>query len=535
MDIPTEPFNLNKLGDMCLAIKDEHDVHRCQGYIQDYFYHTFHGIFFYNIDSLQFNVIDEKNIRQYLPDGLVGRYLPASAPEKVKIWKARQWFQNHVFDRYQFVTKLNAPPIDFVKKTINMMGRLKFGDLDSSKYDDCSDQTKKAVEMMLSHLKEVWCSGNEEQYEYVLTWLSCLGRRKVKSALYLQSLEQTGKSLVVEFLKGHVFGKSIVSMTDDIESISKYTQSFEGKILVNINEMPCVSTGQFMQVMNKLKTLITDSTFIARAMYQQGRETENTFNLILTSNNDAIGVSTTNNKRYKMLDVSNARIGDHKYFNSLCKAAMNDSAGRAFFLWLKERYQQYGKYFNADKFPKTLAFKDKINEKLNPLYRFIKFKFIKKGKGLDMALPEIYSRFQKSTYAAESRQEKTKIKVSKELQQIRPIQYTRKDYTMSNGKVTKCYFYKASYKDLFDEFTKQGWIHEVDNIEYDDETDDDSDDETDDGSDETDDDPPLADSSSESAEPPPELDIAALDRAATAAPHKDDPLSVMFSLGVTNI
>lgn len=521
MNIPVEEYNVAKLAAMCKAIKTEDDLQPCQTYIQQYFFHTFYGIYHFDVKHLNFVRIDDANIKQYLPTGLKG---PVWLNPK---WRARQWLVDDVFDRYAITMKLNAPPIDFAKKTINLMGRLKHGDVGSTTYADCPDQEKAAVELMLNHIKEVWCSSNEKQYEYVLTWLSCLGRRKVKSALYLQSLEQTGKTLVIEFLKKHVFGQTTVHMTDDIESISKYTQSFEGKILININEMPCVSTGQFMQIMNKLKTLITDGTFVARAMYQQGRETKNTFNLILTSNNDAIGVSTTNNKRYKMLDVSNARIGDYKYFDELCDAAMNDKAGRAFFLWLKERFHQYGKYFNADKFPKTMAFKDKINERLNPLYKFIKFKLLKKMKGLDIPLPEICRQFQNSDYAKECKHEMSKIKISKELQQLKPVQYSRKDYRV-NGKITKCYFFKAGYKELFGEFTKNGWIHETDNIEFNKDIDDDLQAPYND----------CSSSGSDSDEPPPEEVnpiIAALDRVNEVVENTNGPLDKMLYLGGASI
>jgi hypothetical protein len=271
-------------------------------------------------------------------------------------------------------------------------------------------------------------------------------------------------------------------------------------------------------------------------MYQMGRTTINTFNFIFTSNNDALALSTSNTIRYALLDVSNARIGDYKYFDELCGAAMNDKAGRAFFLWLKERFQQYGEYFNADKFPKTLAFTDKICERLNPLYNFIKFKFIKKGKGLDMPLPEICRQFQNSDYAKECKREMSKIKISKELRELRPVTYSRKDYTI-NGKPTKCYWYKAGYKELFDEFTKKGWIHETDNIEFDKDIDDDPSSYDESSSSSDSDEPPLGESSGI---------LAALDRVAKEEPldavaiakkepHKDDPFSVMFSLGQTHI
>lgn len=521
MNIPVEEYNVEKLAAMCKAIKTEADLQPCQAYIQQYFFHTFLGIYYFDVKNLNFVRLSDATIKQYLPKGLKG---PVWLNPK---WQAKLWLEDYDFRRYAIIMQLNAPPIDFDKKVINLMGRLKHGDVGSAKYADCSDQEKAAVKLMLNHINGVWCSSNELQYEYVLTWLSCLGRRKVKSALYLQSLEQTGKTLVIEFLKEHVFGETTVHMTDNIESISKYTQVLEGKILVNINEMPCVSAGQFMQIMDKMKTLVTDPIFMSRGMFQQEYKMANTFNMILTSNNDAIGVSTTNHKRYKMLDVSNARIGDYKYFDELCGAAMNDQAGRAFFLWLKERYEQYGGDFNADKFPKTMAFKDKINERLNPLYKFIKFKLLKKMKGLDMPLPEICRQFQNSDYARECKREMSKIKISKELQQLKPVQFTRKDYTV-NGKTSKCYFFKAGYKELFDEFTKNGWIHETDSIEFGNDIDDDLQVPSDDSS----------CSDSDSDEPPPEEVnpiLAALDRVDEVVENTNGPLDKMLYLGGASI
>jgi hypothetical protein len=278
-------------------------------------------------------------------------------------------------------------------------------------------------------------------------------------------LEQTGKSLVVDFLQEYVFGPNLICSTANVENISTYTQYFEGKILANINELPCASTGEFMKIMNKMKTLITDNTFDCRAMYQQPRTSKNTFNFILTSNNDAVTISTTNHKRYKMLDVSNSRINDHRYFTTLCKATHTDAAGKAFFLWLKERHETCGKTFNAAIFPHSETFKDKMNDRLDPLYKFIKAKYIRKQRDVRCSLDELFSKFKDSKFWKECRVEKSPIGVSKQLKGLASVQHARKMW-----KKSKVLVFSAKYKDLFSEFAERGWIHETDNIEFSDAT-----------------------------------------------------------------
>ena len=181
MNIPVEEYNVAKLAAMCKAIKTEADLQPCQAYIQQYFFHTFYGIYHFDVKHLNFVRIDDANIKQYLPTGLKG---PAWLNPK---WRARQWLVDDVFDRYTITMKLNAPPIDFDKKVINLMGRLKHGDVGSAKYDDCSDQEKAAVELMLNHtiiqqhhakneiLHYILGSNLHEQYWYgtLLTYQPC--------------------------------------------------------------------------------------------------------------------------------------------------------------------------------------------------------------------------------------------------------------------------------------------------------------------------------------------------------------------------
>ena len=396
----------------------------------------------------------EKDLAKYLPNGLQMAYLCPVKEKKVK-FHCRKWFLDEHFDRYDIVLELNRPPIDTKTKTINLMGRLKHSDVEGLKqYSECSDAAKEGVILMLDHLKGVWCSGNQQQHDYVVSFLSCTGRRKVKACLYLQSLEQSGKSMVIEFLMKHVFGETVTLMTANMEVVNQYTSQLEGKILVNINEMPCSSKGEWKAMNDKMKTLITDPYFDCRAMYQNPRTSKNTFNMILTSNNNAISLSSTNYRRYKCPDVSNDFIGNRKYFDALAKGCFNDECGEAFFLYLLEHFNKEGKHFNCDKFPISETFTDKICEKLESTYEFIKHKYIKTKTSLNsVPLKELYLEYVEWSDDAVSDK-----RFSRKLKELRSMAAKR----ASGGTRKLCF--SADHTDLLSEFQSKGWVHELDEI-----------------------------------------------------------------------
>lgn len=468
--IPTKPFSTMTLGKWTRESPTPELIEKCKEYILQYFYPTLHGIFFYNVEEKQFEQIfnpsgRDATLPNYIPNGIKITYLEGKSKET---WHGRKWLIDDVFERYKLVLKLGEPAIDYEKQTINLMGTMLHAGC--KPFEEYSAECQAGVQAWCDHITNVWCSGRKEQAEFVLDWISCLGKKKVKCLLYLQSLEQSGKGIVIDFLQNHVFGKSLVKITSAMETLNTYTQPMEGKILVNINEMPCHTTGEYKAVMNNMKTLVTDATFECRKMYSQGRTQTNTFGLILFSNNDAITVSNTNYRRFKMLDVSNKYCGNTEYFDNLFEH-MNDSVGEAFFAFLENRYHTRGKYINVDKFPRTETFKDKICERLNPVYDMLKHCFIKKGKSVEHTLKSLYSmykdhhekcRVHKGLKAAC----KSNVIFSKDLKDLKCMVGARKNVpNPKTGKTSKCLVFTASVYDLYHEFDSKGWIHELDDIE----------------------------------------------------------------------
>ena len=183
--------------------------------------------------------------------------------------------------------------------------------------------------------------------EYCLNFLAhSVAGHKVRTCLYLQSKERSGKGVILNLFKSML--RDRMCKTSSAETVVKYTKPFEGCCLVNLDEVPV--QGSYKDYQDKLKSLITEPKFQSRAMYQMGIERPNTFNIILTTNNDAVSLTTTNHERYVMPDVSNHRIGDYDYFNKLTDTMKKPLFKEAYYKFLWKRYEDT-KHFNFDKKP----------------------------------------------------------------------------------------------------------------------------------------------------------------------------------------
>lgn len=106
--------------------------------------------------------------------------------------------------------------------------------------------------------------------------------------------------------------------TSSSETVSKYTRSYKGCSLVNLDEIP-IDQGSFRSIRDALKNLVTEPTFACRDMYSLGYTQRNTFNVIVTSNNDASNLTRPNEERYIVLDISQEKKDAVKYFGKLSK------------------------------------------------------------------------------------------------------------------------------------------------------------------------------------------------------------------------
>jgi len=155
MSIPTEPFNSQVLMSLC----EQGDEEVCKEYIQSYFYKNreSEGVYFLNVEELNRQDVSDANpqmpIWTFLTNQAVREHYLLGGHSIKKLqgnrmmetFKGRDWFFNHNAKVFKVLYTFNAPPVDFKKEKINVMGmplltREKCGAL-----EDLSDEAKEGA------------------------------------------------------------------------------------------------------------------------------------------------------------------------------------------------------------------------------------------------------------------------------------------------------------------------------------------------------------------------------------------------------
>jgi hypothetical protein len=311
-----------------------------------------------------------------------------------------------------------------------------------------SESIDKSIKLLEDHILSVWCSDNKDMFEYVMNFIACtFGGRKLRKCLYLQSNERSGKGLPLNFFN-KILGDRMFK-TNSVESISKYTKPFEGCLLLNFDELPQDSNTTWKGLSDCLKPLITEPFFTSRDMYSTGYTQVNTFNIIITTNNDAVILTQSNKERYVCLDISEKYIGNTLYFEKLAKALQSKNVQAAFYNKMIERFKTLNNW-NEEKVPDTKSNQIKIIEGLPAIYKYIKERYILKNKSISIKTVDFYVNYFKN-----SNDRTSKNKIGKYLKRINIV---------PNKKSDNSYDYNFNSKSLLELFKKNLWIDELTDV-----------------------------------------------------------------------
>ena len=306
-------------------------------------------------------------------------------------------------------------------------------------------QAKTDIKMVYSHINEVLCSSNKDVYEYFLNFIACtFGGRKLKTCLYLQSTERTGKGVIINDLLQGILGERM-HKTSSTEEILKFTKNFEGTSLINFDELPVAN--DFKSIQDIMKSLITEPTFISRDMFTKGYTQTNTFNIIISSNNNAVLLSNTNKERYVMLDISECKKGNHKYFKQLTDIISRPEIKQLFYNEMIERFKTLGDW-NENIKPMTTTLKVKIIEGLPKIYKYIKEQFILTNIDLDLDTKQFMAEYKMITKDNVSPNQIGRYLKKLEIEPIK----------QSNN---AGYKYKMTSKKLLEVFKANNWMDEL--------------------------------------------------------------------------
>jgi len=147
------------------------------------------------------------------------------------------------------------------------------------------------IDIILNHIKKVWCSDNDEYYNYMLSWFKLIITNpsfKSKVAIVLKSAEkQIGKGILInDFLIPYVFGEQYSMSIAGLDTITcKFNQIMMNKLFINCDELSTID-GSYHQSFDILKKRITDKSIKIEIKGGKSFVYPDYCNYIMCTNND---------------------------------------------------------------------------------------------------------------------------------------------------------------------------------------------------------------------------------------------------------
>lgn len=196
------------------------------------------------------------------------------------------------------------------------------------------------IQLILNHIKEVYCSDCNVSYEYFLDLLYFIIKYPEKPlgvATFIYSESQgSGKNIILDFLQEFVFGNNISYYTTGLETVlEKHNHLLKNKKIVIVDELAS-SSDNFMGNFDKLKSMMTGPFLNINPKGVNQYNIKNLLAWFLISNHeDCIRMEATD-RRYFCLSVSEKYIGDKVYFKKLADT-FTPEAGNIFFTYIMQR------------------------------------------------------------------------------------------------------------------------------------------------------------------------------------------------------
>jgi hypothetical protein len=358
------------------------------------------------------------------------------------------WYKKRI-DMVKLVCK---PKQQLIKDNeINMFGGFMH---EKKSFEAYPDTVKEAVQFMLNFIKEVICSDQEDQFDYMMKWLANMANgNKNDSVLYLKGEEGIGKSTLTDFIVEWVLGKLCYGKGTSTCLLTPNNMSIRGKLVVVFEELPTFSDKEWEGVSSVLKDMTTGTMYMYADKYIPASLCENISNFIIITNVNAIKHSE--GRRYFILDLNTKRKSDFKYFAKLKNMCYNKEVGGAFYNYLLN-IDLTG--FYAQEFPHTKAKALAKVISISLPYQFLKEEYVLKRRGFEkIKRKSLYEQY--SSYLLENHR---RIGTSEKANFYSKLESINIKARKSNGEEIYDAF---SAETLFKIAEKNNWIHESDDFE----------------------------------------------------------------------
>jgi hypothetical protein len=227
------------------------------------------------------------------------------------------------------------------------------------------------IDIILNHIKAVWCDDNEEQYKWVLSWFKVIftnPRLKTKVAIVLKSTEQQiGKGMIINhFLIPLVFGEEYALSVASMDTlVSKFNQILMNRLFINIDELSTLEGG-FHQSFDVMKKRITDNTIKIEIKGGRVFIYPDYSNVLGCTQHEFTVKIEAGDCRWAIFECSPRYKGNYPYFNKVRKS-LTEEAANHFYSYIC----YYRDSVEVRNIPKTQLKQDMMIMSLQSPVRFI--------------------------------------------------------------------------------------------------------------------------------------------------------------------
>lgn len=178
----------------------------------------------------------------------------------------------------------------------------------AAKAGDCS--------LLIDLIKNVICYGREDLWEWVLNWMAHAIQHPTATAevaLVLRGGQGVGKSFFAKRF-GELFGTHFVPITDPKHVVGNFNKLLQEAQLVFSDE---AFAGEDKRSAAILKGLVTEDHITIEPKGVNAFKARKYFRMILASNESRVVTADMDDRRFLVLDVSEARKRDNEYFAAI--------------------------------------------------------------------------------------------------------------------------------------------------------------------------------------------------------------------------
>ncbi|SIO36502.1 DUF5906 domain-containing protein [Halodesulfovibrio marinisediminis] len=244
------------------------------------------------------------------------------------------------------------------------IGRVWDNDRFYNKWRGFSVQPKSgSCERILDHLRMIWCRGNKEYFNYLMTWFAHMVKtpeEKPGVAVVIKGEKGAGKSIIQEKLWKKILGAHFLKLDKQGTVTGRFNAHLEDKLMIVLEE--AVWAGD-KAAEGTLKSLITDRLLPVEAKGYDLREVDSYCRLFLNTNEHWAVPATRGERRFFVLKASDKKVGNEQYFGELVYEIENGGA-EAFMDYLSKYEVEMSTLRHA---PKTAALLEDVVASFSPV------------------------------------------------------------------------------------------------------------------------------------------------------------------------